>query len=68
MAFATGSKDPYALRRAALGILRVLIEKDLDIDLAYLVAIAITQYGDKIESTGLAEKILDFIIDRLRAR
>ena len=64
----TGSKDPYALRRAALGILRVLIEKDLDIDLAYLVAIAITQYGDKIESKGLAEKILDFIFDRLRAR
>ena len=64
----TGSKDPYALRRAALGILRVLIEKDLDLDLAELVAIAITQYGDKIESTGLAEKILDFIFDRLRAR
>ena len=39
----TGSKDPYALRRAALGILRVLIEKDLDLDLAELVAIAITQ-------------------------
>ncbi len=63
----TGSKDPYALRRAALGILRVLIEKDLDLDLAELVAIAITQYGDKIEHR-LGRKILDFIFDRLRAR
>ncbi len=52
----TGSKDPYALRRAALGVLRVLIEKQLDVDLAELVAITIAQYGDKINSEGLAEK------------
>ncbi len=64
----TGSKDPYALRRAALGVLRVLIEKQLDVDLAELVAITIAQYGDKINSEGLAEKIQDFVFDRLRAR
>lgn len=64
----TGSKDPYALRRAALGVLRVLIEKQLDVDLAELVTIAIAQYADKVDSAGLAEKILDFIFDRLRAR
>jgi len=64
----TGSRDPYALRRAALGILRILIEKELDIDLAELVAMAIAQYGEKIDSTGLAEQVQDFIFDRLRAR
>lgn len=64
----TGSRDPYALRRAALGVLRILIEKELDVDLAELVAMAIAQYGDKIDSDGLAEQVQDFIFDRLRAR
>jgi len=64
----TGSKDPYALRRAALGILRILIEKQLDVDLAELVAMAIAQYADKIDSKDLAEQVQEFIFDRLRAR
>ena len=64
----TGSKDPYALRRAALGILRILIEKNLDVDMSELVAMAVAQYGDKINSKGLAENVQDFIFDRLRAR
>ena len=64
----TGSKDPYALRRAALGILRILIEKQLDVDMSELVAMAVAQYGDKINSKGLAENVQDFIFDRLRAR
>ncbi|NLY13964.1 MAG: glycine--tRNA ligase subunit beta [Gammaproteobacteria bacterium] len=64
----TGSKDPYALRRAALGILRILIEKQLDVDVSELVAMAIAQYGDKVNSAGLAEQVQDFIFDRLRAR
>ena len=64
----TGSKDPYALRRAALGVLRILIEKQLDLDLVEAVAFAIEQYGDKVKATGLAQQVLDFIFDRLRAR
>jgi glycyl-tRNA synthetase beta chain len=64
----TGSKDPYALRRAALGVLRILIEKQLDLDLVQAVAFAIQQYGDKIKTQGLAQQVLDFIFDRLRAR
>ena len=64
----TGSKDPYALRRAALGILRILIEKQLDVDLVELVAIAIEQYADKVDSKELAAQVQDFIFDRLRAR
>ncbi|MFJ3470815.1 glycine--tRNA ligase subunit beta [Pseudomonas sp. NPDC090201] len=64
----TGSKDPYALRRAALGILRILIEKKLDLDLIKTVQFAVTQFGAKVKSAGLAEQVLEFIFDRLRAR
>ena len=64
----TGSKDPYALRRAALGVLRILIEKQLDLDLVEAVSFAIDQYGDKVKADGLAQGVLDFIFDRLRAR
>lgn len=64
----TGSKDPYALRRAALGVLRILIEKKLDLDLHQTVAFSITQFATKIKPAGLAENVLEFIFDRLRAR
>jgi glycyl-tRNA synthetase beta chain len=64
----TGSKDPYALRRAALGVLRILIEKQLDLDLVAAVGFAIAQYGDKVRAEGLAQQVLDFVFDRLRAR
>ncbi|WP_341521938.1 glycine--tRNA ligase subunit beta [Pseudomonas sp. G.S.17] len=64
----TGSKDPYALRRAALGILRILIEKQLDLDLIETVKFAVNQFGAKIKPAGLAEQVLEFIFDRLRAR
>ncbi|KPW11872.1 MULTISPECIES: glycine--tRNA ligase subunit beta [Pseudomonas syringae group genomosp. 2] len=64
----TGSKDPYALRRAALGILRILIEKKLDLNLVETVKFAVTQFGAKIKPAGLAEQVLDFIFDRMRAR
>jgi len=64
----TGSKDPYALRRAALGILRILIEKQLDLDLEEAIRFAIAQYGDKVKGKGLADQVSEFIFDRLRAR
>lgn len=64
----TGSKDPYALRRAALGILRILIEKQLDLDLIETVKFAVTQFGAKVKAAGLSEQVLEFIFDRLRAR
>ena len=64
----TGSKDPYALRRAALGVLRILIDKKLDLDLVQTVAFAVAQFGAKIKPAGLAEQVLEFIFDRLRAR
>jgi glycyl-tRNA synthetase beta chain len=68
--FSTGqkpsaSKDPYALRRAALGVLRILIEGDLDLDLRDVLALAIAaQPGAK--NAALVEELLQFHWDRLR--
>ncbi|MCF5507146.1 MULTISPECIES: glycine--tRNA ligase subunit beta [unclassified Pseudomonas] len=64
----TGSKDPYALRRAALGVLRILIDKKLDLDLTQAVVFAVGQFGTKVKQAGLAEQVLEFVFDRLRAR
>ncbi|AYC30869.1 glycine--tRNA ligase subunit beta [Pseudomonas cavernae] len=64
----TGSKDPYALRRAALGVLRILIEKQLDLDIPATIAFAIQQFGAKVKADGLAAQVQDFVFDRLRAR
>ncbi|MBH3426646.1 glycine--tRNA ligase subunit beta [Pseudomonas alkylphenolica] len=64
----TGSKDPYALRRAALGVLRILIEKQLDLNLNEAVEFAVTQFGGNVKAAGLADQVQEFIFDRLRAR
>ncbi|WP_271409914.1 glycine--tRNA ligase subunit beta [Pseudomonas sp. Q1-7] len=64
----TGSKDPFALRRQALGVLRILIEKQLNLDLAAAVAFAVDLYGAKVKSESLADQVLEFVFDRLRAR
>ena len=64
----TGSKDPYALRRAALGVLRILIEKQLELDLNAALQVAIQQYGAQVKADGLIALVQDFIFDRLRAR
>ncbi|WP_313087094.1 glycine--tRNA ligase subunit beta [Pseudomonas sp.] len=64
----TGSKDPYALRRAALGILRILIERQLDLDLVAAVRHAVSLFGTQVKAAGLADQVLEFVFDRLRAR
>lgn len=64
----TGSRDPYALRRAALGVLRILIEKELEQPLTPLLQVAIDQYGSRIKTDGLLAQVHDFVFDRLRAR
>jgi glycyl-tRNA synthetase beta chain len=63
----TGSKDPFALRRAALGVLRIIIEKQLPLDLGAALAFAVGVYGKLPKSAGLTEQVQDFIFDRLRA-
>lgn len=64
----TGSKDPYALRRAALGVLRILIEKKINLDLIPIIQKSIELYGTKVKSEKLDQIIFDFIYDRLRAK
>ncbi|WP_462380417.1 glycine--tRNA ligase subunit beta [Pseudomonas sp. Marseille-QA0892] len=64
----TGSKDPYALRRAALGVLRILIEKGLELDLRDTLEFAVRQYGNKVKADGLVDQVQEFVFDRLRAR
>jgi glycyl-tRNA synthetase beta chain len=59
----TGDKDPFALRRHALGVIRMLIEKDLPLNLADAVAIAVPAFGDKI--TDASGALTDFVYDRL---
>ncbi|RYX93123.1 MAG: glycine--tRNA ligase subunit beta [Comamonadaceae bacterium] len=62
----TGDKDPFALRRHALGVIRMLVEKDLPIDLSSLVEGAAKPFGDKIQDAPTALTALtDFIYDRL---
>lgn len=59
----TGDKDPFALRRHALGVIRMLVEKDLPLGLAELVESAQPVFGDKIQDACVA--LVDFIYDRL---
>jgi glycyl-tRNA synthetase beta chain len=59
----TGDKDPFALRRHALGVIRMLVEKDLALDVVSLVALAIPVFGDKIVDASVA--LVDFLYDRL---
>ncbi len=66
----TGDKDPFALRRQALGALRILIEKQCDCDLNDLLRIAKEQYVHQaitLPETTVTTQVLDFCFDRLRA-
>jgi len=59
----TGDRDPFALRRHALGVIRMLVEKDLPLNLNALLAGAVPAFGDKITDASAA--LADFIYDRL---
>jgi glycyl-tRNA synthetase beta chain len=59
----TGDKDPFALRRHALGVIRMLIEKDVALGLPELLALSVPVFGDKI--SGGADALIDFVYDRL---
>lgn len=58
----TGDRDPFALRRHALGVIRMLVEKDLPLELNALLAGAVPAFGDKI--TDATAQLSDFIYDR----
>ena len=59
----TGDKDPFALRRHALGVVRMLVEKDLPLDLSELLALATPAFGALI--TDPASALADFFYDRI---
>jgi glycyl-tRNA synthetase beta chain len=59
----SGDKDPFALRRHALGVIRMLMEKDLALDWRQLLALAVPVFGDKI--TDPSEALTTFLFDRL---
>ncbi|MBB3169814.1 glycine--tRNA ligase subunit beta [Simiduia aestuariiviva] len=63
----TGSKDPFALRRASLGVLRLLVEKQLPLDLRELLEAAIAQHAALPAADGLTDTVLQYMLDRFRA-
>lgn len=63
----TGSKDPFALRRAALGVLRIIVEKELDLDLLRSVQNACENYAAMTVPAGLDQQVFDFLLERFRA-
>ena len=63
----SGNRDPFGLRRAALGIVRIIIEGGLDVDLKALIAVAVNaQPQGKLDSDEVAAEVYRFITDRLR--
>ena len=63
----TGEKDPYALRRAALGVLRIMIEGGLDLDLRTLLRTAVAEFEQDFDIDQVAEQVYAFMMERLRA-
>lgn len=62
-----GDKDPFALRRAAIGSIRIIIEKQLNLDLSALINNSIELFGDKLVNDNTASDVLDFVMGRFRA-
>ncbi|ASU15653.1 glycine--tRNA ligase subunit beta [Actinobacillus pleuropneumoniae] len=62
-----GSADPFALRRAALGSLRIIVEKNLSLDLEDLVRKSAVLFGDKLTNANVVEDVVDFMLGRFRA-
>jgi len=62
----TGDKDPFALRRAALGALRIMVEHQLPLDLKELLDTATGNLGDRLSNGAAAEEVLAFMLERLK--
>jgi glycyl-tRNA synthetase beta chain len=61
-----GDRDPFALRRAALGLLRTLVERKLSLDLHELLAASVEGFGDKLSNNTVATDVFDFLLGRFR--
>ncbi len=62
-----GSADPFALRHAALGALRIIVEKNLPLDLEDLVKKSAALFGDKLTNKNVVADVVDFMLGRFRA-
>ena len=63
----TGEKDPFGLRRATIGVLRILIEANIDFDLKEAFDFALSNFKVKLENPDVMAQVLNFIQERLRA-
>ncbi len=63
----TGSKDPFGLRRAAIGLLRIIIEKELTLDITVLSQQAVNAYGSKLSNANTVNEVFEFLLGRYRA-
>ena len=63
----TGSRDPFALRRASLGVLRIIVEGEFDLDLSDCLQLAAEQYPDGVLKEGCCEEVLAYMLERFRA-
>jgi len=61
-----GDKDPFALRRAALGVLRICVEQRLPLDLRDLCQAAADGYPEKLAAGNAIDEVIEFVFDRLR--
>ncbi|MDI4671316.1 glycine--tRNA ligase subunit beta [Pseudoalteromonas shioyasakiensis] len=62
-----GDKDPFALRRAAIGALRIMVEKSLPLDILDLVAKSQTLFGEKLTNLNVSIDVFEFMLGRFRA-
>ncbi len=63
----SGDKDPFALRRAALGVVRICIEQEVDVDLEQLINTAARAFDDEVSAVSATGEVFDYVMDRLRA-
>jgi glycyl-tRNA synthetase beta chain len=63
----TGDKDPFALRRTALGALRIMIEGELPLDLRKLLKSTADGFEQFSDSAGVVDEVSEFVIERLKA-
>ncbi|MGG4664765.1 glycine--tRNA ligase subunit beta [Providencia vermicola] len=62
-----GDKDPFALRRAALGVLRIIVEKGYQLDLVEMTEEAARLYGDKLTNKDVVNDVVEFMLGRFRS-
>lgn len=62
-----GSKDPFALRRAAIGLIRTIVECELDLDLKELIKASVISFSDNLTNENVESDLFEFILERFRA-